>query len=108
MCQVATRAGFVLHHHTLADVLAQFLGDDARGDVGGAAGGEPDHHGHGLLGREDLGLCGPHGQGKRAARALPAISLRCCIVLSPLHAGRCQRFQGAIVCSGCYSVNCNF
>lgn len=47
---VAASAPFVVHHHGLADVLAQLLGDQARGRIGGAAGGKAHHQRDRLLG----------------------------------------------------------
>ena len=39
----AARARLVLDHEALAEFLAELVGDDARGDVGDAAGGERQH-----------------------------------------------------------------
>src|SRR5262245_27106667 len=41
-CQIRARAGPVLDHHRLPEPLGEPLRDQARGDVGGAAGGKPD------------------------------------------------------------------
>ena len=45
---LAAGAGLVLDHHALAQIVAQVLGVDARGGVGGAAGREGHDHAHGL------------------------------------------------------------
>ena len=56
MGDVAARARFVVDHHTGANVLAQFLGNDARSGVRRAAGRKAHHHGDAFLGREVLCL----------------------------------------------------
>ena len=43
--EIAAGAGLVLHHHRLAEALAEFSADKARERVGGAAGGERNHEG---------------------------------------------------------------
>ena len=53
---VATGAATVVDHHRLAQRLGELLSDDARGDVGAAAGGEGDHHADGLR-RVALRVC---------------------------------------------------
>ena len=65
---VAASTGLVVHYHGLADVLAQLLGDQARGHVGRATGGKTHHKGDRFARREVLRLphactCqGSHGQ----------------------------------------------
>ena len=51
-------AGDVLDHHRLAPGLREFLGEHAAGDVGGAAGGEADHHRTGRVGQATCALAG--------------------------------------------------
>src|SRR4029077_8240933 len=50
----AAGAGAVLHEHLLAEFLAEAAGEHACGDVGRAAGAEPDHQPDILTGRGDL------------------------------------------------------
>ncbi len=64
MGEVAAGARLVVHDHGLADVLAELLGDHARGDVGRAAGREADHQRHRLLRGEILGARGGGDEGK--------------------------------------------
>jgi hypothetical protein len=53
---IAAGAWSVVNDHRGADVLAQFLGDDARACIGRAACRKADHHRDGFLGRKLLGL----------------------------------------------------
>ncbi len=70
---VAARAGTVVHHHRLAQLGAHALGDDARQDVGGAAGRERHDDGDGLarerLGGGEAGQQGAGGSGGDQAAA---------------------------------------
>ena len=60
--QIAARARLVVHHHALANVFAQLLGNQPRSDVRRATSGKPHHQGDRFLGREILRLGGGVGQ----------------------------------------------
>ena len=67
----AAAARVVLHHHALAELLAELLGDQPRGGVADAAGAEGDDEADGLAGVGLLGLRDAGGQctlGQRQSR----------------------------------------
>lgn len=56
MGDVAPRARLVVDDHRLADVVGQLLRNQPGCRVGGTAGGEADHEGHGLFRRKVIGM----------------------------------------------------
>ena len=55
MGNVAASTALVFHHHRLANVFSQLLGNQPGCSIGSTAWCKADHHGDGLFGREVLG-----------------------------------------------------